>query len=208
VERRPLVGSLDLTLRRTVSLPVEIAREERNGRRRVGVTFVVGNSKEVLVRSWPLALDPLRGHPAHLKRLDDPGARATLKQLARLGETFVVSDEGVALSMLRIPGAPSGGSDGSQASWCGRHETAASISGHTAAVAVVVCEDSAVQVFEGGRLVHEISLVHEPDLAHPELGSSDPRRCPCRQRRVRRSSPARRKRPSHLRPGTARDQIL
>jgi hypothetical protein len=51
VERRPLVGSLDLTLRRTVSLPVEIAREERNGRRRVGVTLIEGNSTEVLARS-------------------------------------------------------------------------------------------------------------------------------------------------------------
>ena len=153
MERRPLVGSLDLTLRRTVSLPVEIAREERDGRRRVGVTFVVGNSKEVFARFWLLALDPLRGHHAHLKRVDDPGARATSKQLARLGETFVVSDEDVALSMVRIAGAPSEGSDGSQASWCGRHEAAASISGLTDAVAVVVCEDSAVRMFEGGRIV-------------------------------------------------------
>lgn len=102
------MSSLGLTLlQRTVSLAVEIAPEERRGRRRVGVTFVVGNSKEVLARSWPLALDPLRGHPAYLKRLDDPGARATLKQLARLGETFVVSDEGAAPSMVRIASAPS-----------------------------------------------------------------------------------------------------
>jgi diadenylate cyclase len=142
------------------------------GRRRGGVTFVVGNSKEVFARFWLLALDPLRGHHAHLKRVDDPGARATSKQLARLGGTFVVSDEDVALSMVRIAGAPSEGSDGSQASWCGRHEAAASISGLTDAVAVVVCEDSAVRMFEGGRIVHEISLVHDPDPALHELRTS------------------------------------
>jgi diadenylate cyclase len=159
------LSSLDLTLQRTVSLAVEIAYEERNGRRKVGVTFVVGNSKEVLARSWPLALDPLRGHPDHLKRLDDPGARATLKQLSRLGETFVVSDEGVALSMVRIPGAPSGVTEGSRAMWCGRHEAAASISGLTGAVAVVVSEDSAVRVFDRRRLVREFPLEDEPDPA-------------------------------------------
>lgn len=64
--------------------------------------FVVGNSKEVLTRCKPLAPDPLRGHPIHLKLLDERGARGTLKQLARLGETFVISDEGVALSVVRV----------------------------------------------------------------------------------------------------------
>ena len=96
------MGSLELTLRRTVSLAVEIAREMRNGRRRVGVTFLVGSSKDVLAHARQLALDPLRGHPDRLKSLDEPGTQATLKQLARLGETFVVSDEGVVLSMVRL----------------------------------------------------------------------------------------------------------
>jgi len=150
-------------LERTVSLAVEIAREQRNGRRKVGVTFVVGNSEEVLARSRPLALDPLRGHPARLKHLDEPGARGTLKQLARLGETFVVSDEGVALSVVRLPGSPSGGSDEARPSWDRLHEDAASVSGLTGAVAVVVSEDSVVRVFDGGRLVREICPGHESD---------------------------------------------
>ena len=47
---------------------------------------VGGFSLATKAGSRQLALDPLRGHPDRLKRLDEPGARATLKQLARLGE--------------------------------------------------------------------------------------------------------------------------
>lgn len=139
-------------LKLTVSLAVEIAREQGSGRGRVGVTFVVGDPEAVLARLRPLALDPLRGHPAHLKRLDEPGARGTLKQLARLGEAFVVSDEGVALSVVRHTSVLSGYPEDLPAS-ARRLYAAASISGLTGAVVVVVSEDSAVRVFDGGRLV-------------------------------------------------------
>lgn len=148
-----------LTLGRTISLAAEIAHEQRNGRGRVGAALLVGNPEEVLARCRPLALDPLRGHPARLKLLEDPGARETLKQLARLGHAFVVSDEGVALSVVRLPGVPSRDAEGSRGN---REEAAASISGLTGAVAVVVSEDSAVRVFERGRLVCEISRQKEP----------------------------------------------
>jgi hypothetical protein len=123
---------------------------------------VGGFSLATKAGSSQLALDPLRGHPDCLKRLDEPGARATLKQLAGLGETFVVSDEGVVLSMVRLQCASSGSSDGSKASWCGRHDAAAHISELTGAVAIVVSEDPLVRVFEDGKLVREISPGHDP----------------------------------------------
>src|SRR5918992_3524211 len=68
---------------RVAGFPYQLAAGRRRirPRRRVGVSFLVGNPEEVLAHSWPLALDPLSGHPAHRKHLDDPGARATLKQL-------------------------------------------------------------------------------------------------------------------------------
>ena len=50
----------------------------------------------------------------------------------------------------------------------GWHEGAASISGLTGAVAVVVSEDSVVWVFDDGRLVREISPAREPDLTFRE----------------------------------------
>jgi hypothetical protein len=102
---------------------------------------------------------PLRGHPGHLKRLDEPGAHETLKQLARLGEAFVISDEGVALSVVYLPGAPSSKTDGSPAS----------ISRLTGAAAVVVSEDSVVRVFDDGRPVREISPGCERDPRRMEI---------------------------------------
>lgn len=107
-------------------------------------------------------LEPLRGHPAHLKCLDGPVARETLKQLARHGETLVVSDEGVALLMVRLAGVLSERSDDPSGLWDRRYWVAAAISELTGAVAVVVSGDSVVCVFEGGRLVREIDpMLHE-----------------------------------------------
>jgi DNA integrity scanning protein DisA with diadenylate cyclase activity len=162
----------------TVALAQEIAREQGNGRGRVGVTFVVGNHKEVLARSRPLRLDPLAGHPAHRKRLDDPGARATLKQLARLGEVFVVSEEGVALSVVRLPSVPFRDSGDPPVARDVRWGAAASISRATGAVAVVVSEDSAVRVYEGGSLVDESFPGAGPPRLSADRFSSPPHHRP------------------------------
>lgn len=139
----------------TVSLAQEIAAEQANGRVRGGAVFVVGDQEEVLARSRPLRLDPLAGHAPQSERLDDPGARATLKQLARLGHAVVVSDEGVALSVVRLPSLPFGGPDDPEVPWGGRLTAAAAITGATGAAAVVVSGDTRVRVFEAGRLARE-----------------------------------------------------
>src|SRR5919205_2103841 len=141
-------------LEQTVALAVEIAREGREGRK-IGTLFVVGDSEEVLKRSRPMILDPLRGHPEESKRIDDPDVRETLKELAQLDGAFVVSDEGVVLSAARYIDAASDDLDlplglGS------RHMAGASISQQTRAVAVVVSESSMVRMFDDGELVSEI----------------------------------------------------
>ena len=142
------------TLRRVVQIAVEIAREGREGRK-IGTLFVVGDSEEVIKRSRPLILDPLAGHPDEKKRLDDPDARETLKELAQLDGAFIVSDEGVVLSAARYLDAVSDSLDvplglGS------RHMAAASVSKQTGAVGVAVSESSVVRMFDDGELVSEI----------------------------------------------------
>lgn len=85
------------TLRHVITLAVEIAREGR----RIGTMFVVSDLEEVLKRSRTLILDPLYGHPDHLKRIDDLDARETIKELSQLDGAFVVSDDGAVVSACR-----------------------------------------------------------------------------------------------------------
>jgi diadenylate cyclase len=141
-------------LEQTVALGVEIAREGREGRK-IGTLFIVGDSEEVLKRSKPLILDPLRGHPDESKRIDDPNVRETLKELALLDGAFVVSDEGVVLSAARYIDAVSD-SLNVPLGLGSRHVAGASVSKYTNAVAIVVSESSTVRMFDDGELVSEI----------------------------------------------------
>src|ERR671915_969738 len=131
-ERR---GVNNRTLRRVVNLAVEIAREGREGRK-IGTLFVVGDSEVVLKHSRPMILDPLYGHPEKSKRIDNPDARETLKELAQLDGAFVVSDEGVVISAARYIDAVSE-SLSVPLGLGSRHLAGASVSRHTNAVAVV-----------------------------------------------------------------------
>jgi len=142
------------TLEMIIQLAVEIAREGREGRK-IGTLIVVGDEKAVLKRSKPLILDPLYGHPEHLKKICDPDMRETIKELAQLDGAFVVSGKGVVISAARYINASSRRIDlplglGS------RHVAAASISRDTDALAVVVSESAIVRIFNKGRLIAEI----------------------------------------------------
>lgn len=143
-------GVLDQIL----SLAVELAREGREGRK-VGTIFMIGDSDAVLARSRPLILDPLEGHPPEAKRIDDPDARETLKELAQLDGAFVLSKDGVALSAARYLDSESAGVD-LPLGLGARHMAAASASKQTDALAVVVSESSVIRLFHGGDLISEI----------------------------------------------------
>ncbi len=148
------VGVNRATLRKVISLSIEIAREGREGRK-VGTLFVVADADNVLKHSKPLILDPLFGHPDSAKHIDDTNMRETIKELALLDGAFVVSDDGVCISATRYIEAsvedielPLGlGS---------RHVAAASITKRTRSVAVVVSESSKVRVFFNGEIISEI----------------------------------------------------
>ena len=142
------------TLQQVMTLAVEIAREGREGRK-VGAMFVVSDEEETLKRSKPMILDPLWFHPASEKRIEDPNARETIKELTLLDGAFIVSDDGVVLAACRYINASPEGIDlplglGS------RHIAAAAISNVTGAVAVVVSESSVVRVFDDGKMISEI----------------------------------------------------
>lgn len=122
---RPSVDSA--TLEQVVTLAVELAREGREGRT-VGTIFTVGDAETVLAWSQPMILDPLAGHSDDARRVDDPDARETLKELALLDGAFVVFDDGVAVSAARYLDAD----------------------------AVVVSTSAIVRIMDDGELVAEI----------------------------------------------------
>lgn len=141
-------------LEQVTLIALELAREGREGRK-IGTLFTVDDHEAVLARSRPLILDPLKGHPPEHKRIEDPNVRETLKELAQLDGAFVVSGEGVAIAACRYLSASADGVElplglGS------RHMAAASITGRTRTVAVVLSESSMVRIFDRGELVTEI----------------------------------------------------
>jgi len=178
-----ILGEIDLatagasaeTLVTVTDLAIEIAREGREGRK-IGTLFTVGSESEVLSHSGCLILDPLAGHPTEKRSIQDPDLRETIKELAQLDGGFVVSGRGTVLSACRyfesqLPSSKQPLGLGT------RHIAAASISGTTGAVAVVVSESSIVRLYAGGVLVNEILpelwLLHRhmPHIAKPILTS-------------------------------------
>jgi DNA integrity scanning protein DisA with diadenylate cyclase activity len=168
-------GTTVTTLQRVVDLAIEIAREGREGRK-VGTLFTVGSEAAVLQRSRCLILDPLLGHPRDARRLEQPGTRETIKELAQLDGGFVISGDGCALSACRYFEATLPRHD--QPLGLGtRHLAAASISASTPTLAVVVSESSVVRLFHAGSLhteiLPELWLLHRymPHIAQPTLTS-------------------------------------
>ena len=178
-----ILGEIDLaaagasseTLVTVTDLAIEIAREGREGRK-IGTLFTVGSESKVLAHSGCLILDPLSGHPIENRSIQDPDLRETIKELAQLDGGFVVSGRGTVLSACRyfesqLPNSKQPLGLGT------RHIAAASISGTTGAVAVVVSESSIVRLYAGGILVNEILpelwLLHRhmPHIAKPILTS-------------------------------------
>jgi diadenylate cyclase len=165
------------TLSAVTDIAIEIAREGREGRR-IGTLFTVGAETEVLQRSRCLILDPLAGHPPHRRSIHEPDLRETLKELAQLDGGFVISGEGTVLSACRhfeatLPQHKQPLGLGS------RHIAAASISGSTGAIAIVVSESSIVRLYATGVLVTEILpeiwLLHRymPHIVKPNFESDD-----------------------------------
>jgi len=158
-------------------LAIEIAREGREGRK-IGTIFTVGAEAEVMRRSRCLILDPLAGHPAARRQIEDPDVRETVKELAQLDGGFVVDGTGTVLSACRY--FESTLSDSQQPLGLGtRHLAAASISAATGAIAIVVSESSIVRIYSDGTLSNEILpelwLLHRymPHIAQPSLTRDD-----------------------------------
>lgn len=151
-----------------LELAIEIAREGREGRR-IGTLLTIGDADAVLAASRALILDPLAGHPRHVRHISDGNLRGTMKELAQLDGAFVISDGGHVVAACRYLNA-SGDEIDLPLGLGSRHLAAASISRRTGAVAIVVSESAVVRIFERGVLAAEVL----PELwllsrYHPQL---------------------------------------
>jgi DNA integrity scanning protein DisA with diadenylate cyclase activity len=156
-------------LEHVILLAAEIAREGREGRK-IGTLFVVGDTETVLARSRALLLDPLYGHAPELLHVERPEFRETVKELAQLDGAFVVQDDGTfaaAGRFVEVDLAPTNFLPGLGT----RHAAAASITGESSSVAVVVSTSSVVRVFARGELraeiVPELFLMSRAQLLTP-----------------------------------------
>jgi diadenylate cyclase len=156
-------------LEHVILLAAEIAREGREGHK-IGTLFVLGDTETVLARSRPLLLDPLYGHARELLHVERPDFRETVKELAQLDGAFVVEDDGTFVAagrFVEVDLSPANFLPGLGT----RHAAAASITGDSRSVAVVVSASSVVRVFARGELraeiVPELFLMSRAQLMTP-----------------------------------------
>jgi DNA integrity scanning protein DisA with diadenylate cyclase activity len=144
------------TLKAVVDVAVEIGREGREGKA-VGSLIVVGDARDVLVRSRTLGFDPFKGYKRKDRNLRDIRVREAIKEIAQLDGAFVVSRDGTVEAACRIIDAPTTGLTLPKGLGT-RHWAAAAITNVTSALAVVVSQSTGtVRLFQKGEVVLRIA---------------------------------------------------
>ena len=144
------------TLRAVVNIAVEIGREGREGKA-VGTLIVVGDTRDVLVRSRTLGFDPFKGYRRKDRNIRDLRVREAIKEIAQLDGAFVVSRDGTVEAACRIIDAPATGLTLPKGLGT-RHWAAASITNVTSALAVVVSQSTGtVRLFQKGEIILRIA---------------------------------------------------
>lgn len=160
------------TLQTTLSVACKIGRVTRSGKS-LGALLVLGDSSKVLERSRQLILNPFEGHEAASRTVMNPDIHEMLVELAKLDGAFVLRGDGFIRTAGTFLAAPTTAVSVPRGLGA-RHLTAAAVTAHTKATAVVVsATDGDVRVFSRGELV----LQMDPDLpllAAPEDAKTKP----------------------------------
>ena len=78
---------------RVLSLAIELASEGREAHR-VGATFVIGDTRQVVRQTQQLVLNPFHGFARRLRNVMDPSLAETVKEFALLDGAFIVEADG------------------------------------------------------------------------------------------------------------------
>jgi diadenylate cyclase len=154
-------GIRPTALEAAVTIACKIGRAARRGKR-IGTTFILGDSLRVLDGSRQLVPNPFHGHDGALRRLTNPEIHEALIELSKLDGAFVVRGDGFiqaagvflasAETEIELPTGLGA-----------RHVAAAAVTRRTAATAIAIsATDGNVRIFSEGKLVLQI----DPSVAH------------------------------------------
>ncbi len=137
---------------RVLSLAIELASEGREAHP-VGVTFVIGDTRQVVRHTQQLVLNPFHGFARRLRNVLDPSLAETVKEFALLDGAFIVETDGAIKSAGTYLNPKSHVSD-LPSGLGARHQAAASITVETRAIAVTVSQSTGtVTLFQDGAVI-------------------------------------------------------
>jgi DNA integrity scanning protein DisA with diadenylate cyclase activity len=144
------------TLVMLINIAMRFAREGREGRP-IGTCFILKNQDDVSRYSWQLILNPCEGYPNNIRNIFREDFFETLRELSALDGAFLVEPSGevrAAAVYMATPEHPSQMSPGLGA----RHNSAAALTAHTDALAVVLSESSGTIIVYGrGKIILKFS---------------------------------------------------
>ena len=148
-------------LESAVTVACKIGWAARRGKR-IGASFILGDSGKVLEGAKQLIPNPFHGHEDGLRKLTNPDIHTALVELSKLDGAFVVRGDGFiqtagvfltsAQTQIELP-----------AGLGARHVAAAAVTERSAATAIVVsATDGNVRIFSGGKMVLQL----DPTVAY------------------------------------------
>ncbi len=144
------------TLKAVVDVGIEIGREGREGKA-VGTMIVVGDARNVMIRTRQLGFDPFKGYRRKERNVRDFRVREAIKEIAQLDGAFVVARDGTVEAACRLIDAPMTGLTLPKGLGS-RHWAAAAITEVTKALAVVVSQSNGtVRLFQAGEVILRIA---------------------------------------------------
>ena len=135
-------------LKAVLRLAIELGKR-REGRKKVGTAFIIGDTNEVLKRSHQLILNPYKGHPEETRDIKNRSHWETIKEFAQIDGVFVVDEKGVIISAGRYLDVNTQSIE--LEGLGGRHMSALAVTRETKAIAVTVSESGGtVRLFKDG----------------------------------------------------------
>lgn len=161
------------TLKAVVDTAVEIGREGREGKA-VGSLIVVGDARNVLVRTRPLGFDPFKGYRRKERNVRDLRVREAIKEIAQMDGAFVVGRDGTVEAACRLIDAPVAGLTLPKGLGT-RHWAAAAITSITKSIAVVVSQSTgSVRIFQDGEVILRIAPMRHARAMKWQDAESEP----------------------------------
>lgn len=155
-------------LEAALTIACKIGRAARRGKR-IGVIFMLGDSRKVLEGAKQLIPNPFQGHDEGIWRLTNPDIHDALVEMSKLDGAFIVRGDGV-IQTAGVFLASTTVEITLPAGLGARHVAAAAVTARTASTAIVVsATDGNVRVFSEGKMVLQI----DPDIEHSPISTDE-----------------------------------